>query len=280
MLDGIDVVLHGIVSDIQLEMLAEAVQAMELFKYYDTVSQLSLYISGAGQQEPIVIQDVCFGIVNQGLDEILGAFEILTLEADITCKTKIIRAIHYMENSEESEFITLTIDHSPTVKEAFITLLEYFTGEPADNFFPHIATEENSFVTKLYELHKPKADNAVEDIKPVNESAVERCKKFLAKYSHTLLQDAISVERFTPGISSNLLFDVYQERLSVLYPEALEQLSIEIIGLMCLSNVMTKNFNAEVKKKLNAIVPDQMDASKMIVYIDNITMELGLYASQ
>lgn len=280
MLDGIDVVLHGIVSDIQLEMLAEAVQAMELFKYYDTISQLSLYISGAGQQEPLVIQDVCFGIVNQGLDEILGAFEILTLDADITCKTKIIRAIHYMENSEESEFITLTIEHSPTVKEAFITMLEYFTGDPADNFFPHIATEENSFVTKLYELHKPKADIAVENIKPVNESAVERCKKFLSKYSHTLLQDAISVERFTPGISSKLLFDVYQERLSVLYPDALEQLSIEIIGLMCLTNAMTKNFNAEVKNKLNAIVPDQMDAAKMIVYIDNITMELGLYASQ
>lgn len=278
MLDGIDTLLNGIVSDVQLEMMAEAVQAMNLFKYYDTVSQLSLYLSGAGQQEPIMIQDIIFGIVEQGLDELLGGFEILTLDADIACKTKIIRGIYYMENSEESEFIVLTIDHATTVKEAFITLLEHFTGTPADEFFPHVASEENSFVTKLYELHKPKSELAVEDVKPVNESAVDRCKKFLAKYNHTLLQDAISVERFTPGISSLLLFEVYQERLSQLYPGALEQLAIEIIGLMCLSNVMTKNFNAEVKNKLNAIIPDQMEAAKMITVIDDVTMELGIYA--
>lgn len=280
MLDGIEVVLHGIISDTHLEMFTEAVQAMELFKYFDTVSQLSIYISGAGQQDPVMIQDICFGIVHEGLDELMGGFEILTLEAPMSCKTSILRGIHYMENSSESEFIVGTIDHASSVKDAFITLLGHFTGQDPDYFFPYLATEENSFITKLYELHKVKSDISVEDIKPVNESAVDRCKKFLAKYNHTLLKEAITVERFTPGISANILFDFYQPRLNQLYPHALEQLAVEIIGLMCLSNAMTKNFNAEVKNKLNAIIPDQMEAAKMVVVIDNITMELGLYASQ
>lgn len=279
MLDGIDVVLHGIVSDLQLEMLAEAVQAMELFKYYDTVSQVSLYISGAGQQEPILIKDTVFAIVDQGLDELLGGFEILTLDADISCKTIILRGLYYMENSQESEFIANTIDNAESIKDAFITLLEHFTGSTADFFFPYLASEENSYITKLYELHKVKSDLAVEDIKVVNESAVDRCKVFLAKYPQTLLHEAIFIERFTPGVSSKILFNFYQPQLSQLYPLALNQLAIEIIGLMALSNALTKNFNAEVKKKLNAIIPDQFEAAKMVVLIDDITMELGLYAS-
>lgn len=280
MLDDIDVVLDGIVSDLQLEMLTEAVQAMELFKFYDTVSQLSLYISGAGQVEPILIKDTVFAIIDQGLNELLGGFEILTLDADISCKTIIIRGLYYMENSEESEFIANVIDNSESVKDALITLLEHFTGSTADFFFPYIAGEENSFITKLYELHKVKADLAVEDIKIVNESAVERCKVFLNKYTQTLLHEAIYIERFTPGISSDILFNFYQSRLSQLYPMALNQLAIEIVGLMTLTNAMTKNFNVEVKKKLNAIIPDQIEAAKMVTVIDDITMELGLYASQ
>lgn len=279
MLDGIDVVLQGVVSDLQLEMLAEAVQAMELFKYYDTVSQLSLYISGAGQQEPILIKDTVFAIIDQGLDELLGGFEILTLDADISCKTTILRGLFYMENSDESEFVVDAIENAESTKDAFITLLEHFTGNTADFFFPYLASEENSYVSKLYELHKVKSDLAVEDIKVVNESAVDRCKTFLAKYPQTLLQEAIYIERFTPGVSSQILFNFYQPRLSQLYPLALEQLAIEIIGLMALSNVLTKSFNAEVKKKLNAIIPDQFEAAKMVVLIDDITMELGLYAS-
>lgn len=279
MLDGIDVVLHGIVSDIQLEMMAEAVQVMELFKYYDTVSQLSMYIAGAGSASPLVIQDMVFQIVHQGLDELLGGFDILTLEASISVKTDIIRGLYYMENSEESEFISTTIENAETVKEAFITLLEHHTGKTANYYFPYLTSEENSYITKLYELHKTKSNLAVEDIAETNTSAVERCKLFLAKYPQTLLMDAVYTERYTPGISTDILFNRYQSQLSKLYPEALSQLSIEIIGLMCLSNVSNKNFGAEVKKKLSAIIPDQMEAAKMVVDIDNITMGLGLYGT-
>lgn len=278
MLGGIDEVLDGIVSEVQLEMLADSVRAMEMFKYYDTVSQLSLYIEGCANQDPIVIQDSIFAIVQQGLDELLGGFEILTLDAPIECKNDIIKGLYYMENTDQSEFVALTIENAESVKDAFITLLEYFTGKTADYYFTYLATEENSYVSKLYEVHKVKADLGVEDIKPVNESSVDRCKKFMGLYPQTLLHEAVQIERYTPGVSSMILFNHYQEKLSQLYPHALDQLSVEIIGLMCLSNVMNKNFNAEVKKKLAAIIPDQIEAAKMIVSIDDITMRLGLYA--
>lgn len=279
MLDGIDVILHGIVSDAQLEMLAEAVQAMELFKYYDTVSQLSLYIEGAGQDEPILIQDMVFSIVHQGLDDILRNFEILTLDAPISCKSDIIRGLYYMENSEESEFITTTVENAESAKDAFINLLEHHTGKTADYYFTYIAQDENSFVTKLYELHKKRSDLAVEDITIANESAVDRCRLFLARYPQTLLNEAIYIERYTPGISSDILFNKYRLQLSALYPHALKQLAIEIIGLMCLTNTLNKTFSVDVKKKLAAIVPDQIEAARMVVDIDDITMELGLYAT-
>ena len=142
-----------------------------------------------------------------------------------------------------------------------------------------ISDEENSYLTKLYELHKTRSNLAAEDIMPANESAVDRCRKFMAKYPQTLLQEAVFIERYTPGISNQLLFNVYNERLQQLYPHALEQLSVEIVGLMCLSNVLNKGFSAEVKKKLSDIIPDQGAAARMVIDIDNITMELGLYAS-
>lgn len=279
MLDGIDVVLNGVVSDTQLEMFAESVQAMELFKYYDTVSQLSLYISGCGQQEPVVIQQMVFEIVNQGLNELLAGFEILTLDAPIECKNNIIRGLYYMENTDQSDFVASTIENAESVKDAFITLLEHYTGQTADYYFTYLATEENSYVQKLYELHKTKSDLAVEDIKPVNESAVERCKKFMNMFPQTLLQEAVHIERFAPGTSTEILFNFYQPKLSQLFPHALDQLSVEIIGLMCLSNAMNKNFSAEVKKKLTAIVPDPMEAAKMVSKVDDVTMRLGLYAT-
>lgn len=279
MLDGLEDILSGIISDVQIEMLSEAVAAMELYKYYDTVSQLSLYISGAGQQEPILIQSMVFAIVNEGLNEILSNFEIMTLDADISCKTTIVRALFYMENSEESEFISEIVENSESVGDAFISLLGHFTGQLPDFFFPHISGQENSFVTKLYELHKKKSNLAVEDITQADESAVNRCRLFLSRYPQTLLQEAISIERYTPGVSADILFTKYQHRLSEFYPLALKQLAIEIIGLMCLTNTLNKTFNADVKKKLAAIIPDQIEAARMIVDIDDITMGLGLYAS-
>ena len=271
--------LSGIISDVQIEMLDEAVAAMELFKYYDTMSQLSLYMEGAGQHEPILIQDMLFSIVSQGLDEILSNFEILTHGASIECKTIIVRGLFYMENAESSLHITDTIENAETSLDAFITLLEHYTGKPADYFFTYLSSSDNSFVTKLYELHKKRSDLLTENISKPNESAVERCRNFLARYPHTLLHDAIHIERYTPGVGTDILLSRYNEQLSNLYPHALKQLAIEIIGLMCLTNTLNKTFGADVKRKLAAIVPDPIEAARMVIDIDEITMELGLYAA-
>lgn len=279
MLDGIDQVLDGVVSRVQLDMFEEAIQAMELFKFYDTVSQLSLYVSGCGQHEPILIQQMVYEIVNRGLDDLLNGFEILTIEAPMECKINIIKGLYYMENTDQSEIVTGNIENAESVKDAFINLLEFFTGKGADYYFPYISGDDNSYVAKLYEIHKVRVNLQVEDIKPVDESAVSRCRKFMEVYPQSLLHEAIQVERFTPGVSSQILFDFYQSRLNQLYPHALKQLAVEIVGLMCLTNALNRNFNAEVKKKLSAIIPDQMEAAKMVVDIDDITMRLDIYAS-
>lgn len=270
--------LQGIISDTQMELLDDCLKAMSLYKYEITSTNILVFVEGAGQYEPIFIQDSIFDIVIDGLDEVLSLLQVSTIDCPIKVKKDIIRGLYYMENSDQSEFICNVIEGAESTTEAALELLSFFTGQIADTFFPYLSIPENGYIEKLYQLHKPIADLAVEDIMEVDKKVIERCKKFLEKYTHTLTHDAIYQEQYKPGISSDILFEKYNLKLSTFYPNALDQLAIEVVGLMCMSNVENKGFGMQVKKKLDAIIPDPIISARMVMIVDEITMRLGIYA--
>lgn len=277
MLYGLDNILRNFVPEERIELLDDGLYAIEQYKLFTVAGQISMLMEGAGQYDPITIMARFSDEIEQGLDSILFSFEIL-VEGGIKEKTAIVKGLYAIENTEQSDLLVDVIGNAETPNEALLHLLGHFTGKSPEWFFPHLTDASNAFITRLYETHKPIADLATEDVSPVDESVIGRCKKFMEKYNHTFLHDAIYEEQMKPGISDNLLFIKYQDKLSSLYPNALDQLAVEIVGLMAMTNVMNKNFGMSVKLKLNEIIPDKAVAARMVTMVDDVTMRLGIYA--
>lgn len=278
MIYDLDRKLSGIISDSQIELIEECLNTLALYRYDITASELQLFMEGCGQLESMLIQDTVMDIVRNGLQEVLNLLEIGVMDCQLWQMMDIVRGLYYMENTDQSSFIVDTIDNAESNKEALLELLAHFTGKSADYYFPFLDDFTSSYLNKLHEIHLPIANLAVEDISSVDVTVIDRCRKFLNKYSHTFISDAVNNEQIKPGISANLLFAKYNLQLSSLYPNALDQLAIEIVGLMCLTNTPNKTFGMDVKNMAKNIVPDQMVAAQMVTILDDITMRLGIYA--
>lgn len=278
MIYDLDRKLTGIISDSQIELIDDCLTAMSLYNYDITASELQLFMENCGQLEAILIQDSVMDIVKRGLNEIFNLLEVGVMDCQLWHMKDIVRGLYYIENTDQSSFVVDVINNAESNKEALLELLAHFTGKSADYYFPFLDDYTTSYLNKLYEVHLPIANLEVEDIAEVDKSVIDRCRKFMDKYKHTLMADAVINEQIKPGVSTNLLFEKYNLQLSALYPNAIDQLAIEVVGLMCLSNMPNKSFGMEVKNKVKTIIPDQIVAARMVTILDDITMRLGIYA--
>lgn len=261
----------------RIELLDNGLKAIEAYGLYTTAGQLSMYIEGAEAHDATTIALRVSDIIEEGLTEILNEFEIIVI-GSIKEKTRFVRGLREMEQTENSQFIIETITFAETHRAALIDMLAHFTGYGAEYYFPLVGGVSNAFIARLYEVHKARADLLVEDISAVDESVVARCKKFLEAHTHTFLHDAIYEQQYKPGISVPLILSAYRDRLQKLQDNALEQLAIEFVGLMCLTNTMNRNFGISVKDELTEVVEDMSVVARLVPLVDNVMMRLNIYA--
>jgi len=264
-----------------LDLFDQAVKAFERLEFEDYLDVFENAIGDYSDEGDLQVLDTMTHRLGEMVDSILLMHGVtLQTNALLSERIRILQAICFINDLEDKEALLLALESDESDPEVFAQVVAIASGLSTDSVLALIDEISEGVVPRLREFILQPKQEALENTEVVNERITE-----YTKYQTVFSNDARWADQFSKHSEAiGLPFDSYatlyitQQLKSDLNTDealAMHRISVNMIGMGCLSAEGSRMTQENARKFLELIYPEMEQLTRLDMKLSSLLLEFN-----